>query len=485
VTRSRDGASGLVFAVKLGRETRARAGAVQKVGALGACLLLANCNALFGLDAPVLKEDASADGSTTQVEGGDSSAAHGNGRRDADADGVADAGLDTSADGNVSAGSDAGKADRDGGSGDEAVRDADVDVSIDVLSDVGDDGRTAPVGDGGGDADADRSAPCLPGRVTHLPHDIDMQMRGLTVDADGNLWAVEQTKNSRQTRLVKITPQGEFTNYPLPTANAFAQDLVLGADGNVWFTEQVAMQIGRVDKDGKITEFPLPKTGSWPRWITAGKDGFVWFARGADLDDGIKLDNPDNGDSLGYIDPKDTTVIREFPVAPRSELITNLIVGPDKFLWFGEALRIGKMQPSSGQVTWYKLPVPPYLDANNVIGLTVGRDNRVYFTGGYADNKIGSLDGNGTFYNPAEIPTRWADNIVTGSTLPMNIITASDGTLWFVEYAASQLGHFNPVTRVFVEYPLGAQRYPADVVEDHDGNIWVTEFGGVACFGTH
>ena len=53
--------------------------------------------------------------------------------------------------------------------------------------------------------------------------------------------------------------------------------MTAGRDGNVWFTEYGANQIGRVTLSGAITEFPIPTGDSGPYGIVAGPDGNLWF----------------------------------------------------------------------------------------------------------------------------------------------------------------------------------------------------------------
>src|SRR5262249_30350909 len=55
-------------------------------------------------------------------------------------------------------------------------------------------------------------------------------------------------------------------------------DIVKGPDGNLWFTEMVANQIGRITPGGRVTEFSAGITpGSSPVGIAAGPDGNLWF----------------------------------------------------------------------------------------------------------------------------------------------------------------------------------------------------------------
>src|SRR5262249_49408386 len=61
-------------------------------------------------------------------------------------------------------------------------------------------------------------------------------------------------------------------------ANSGPTEVTAGPDGNLWFTEFNANQIGRITPTGTITEFPLPTANSGPWGITAGPDGNLWFA---------------------------------------------------------------------------------------------------------------------------------------------------------------------------------------------------------------
>jgi streptogramin lyase len=88
----------------------------------------------------------------------------------------------------------------------------------------------------------------------------------ITVGPDGDLWFVERTANN----IGHVSIIGTMTEYPVPTPNAGLIDITAGPDGNLWFTEQ--NKIGRITPQGAITEFP----GSG-RSITAGPDGNLWF----------------------------------------------------------------------------------------------------------------------------------------------------------------------------------------------------------------
>src|SRR5262245_38182118 len=67
-----------------------------------------------------------------------------------------------------------------------------------------------------------------------------------------------------------------LTEFPL-SANSRPTSITTGPDGNLWFTEGIGNQIGRITSAGAVTEFAIPTAGSQPLSITAGPDGNVWF----------------------------------------------------------------------------------------------------------------------------------------------------------------------------------------------------------------
>jgi virginiamycin B lyase len=59
-----------------------------------------------------------------------------------------------------------------------------------------------------------------------------------------------------------------ISEFPVPTPGSQPAGITTGPDGNLWFTETVANQIGRITTAGVIKEFPTPAAGSQPKGIT-------------------------------------------------------------------------------------------------------------------------------------------------------------------------------------------------------------------------
>jgi virginiamycin B lyase len=70
-------------------------------------------------------------------------------------------------------------------------------------------------------------------------------LTGVTVDAQGNVWATESVAN----RIVKLGTNGRLTHYDVPTPNSRPGVITVGPDGALWFCEGYGKNIGRRPRD--------------------------------------------------------------------------------------------------------------------------------------------------------------------------------------------------------------------------------------------
>ena len=61
----------------------------------------------------------------------------------------------------------------------------------------------------------------------------------------------------------KVTTDGVFTEYQIPTFGSVPFGITAGPDGNLWFTES-ADKVGKVTTDGVFTEYPIPAATPGP-----------------------------------------------------------------------------------------------------------------------------------------------------------------------------------------------------------------------------
>jgi len=182
--------------------------------------------------------------------------------------------------------------------------------------------------------------------------------RTITVGPDGQMWFAEMAAN----KIGRVTLDGKFSEFAIPTPDAKAYGIVTGPDRKLWFTESGAGKIGRLDPaTGAITEYPLSNAQSRPRDITVGPDGHLWFSM--------------NGtDQIGRIST--TGEVKEFPLPAGTQPI-GIAPGPDGNIWFTafRSNRIGRITPG-GTVTFLELKT-----ANaQPFGMAAGPGGEVWFT---------------------------------------------------------------------------------------------------------
>jgi streptogramin lyase len=136
----------------------------------------------------------------------------------------------------------------------------------------------------------------LPGQARSSPTSITELSEGLNpgrepqslvLGPDGNLWFTDQNEGfvSRQgpAAIGRIRPDGQITEF----SEGFGfysqpETIISGADGNLWFTEPGSAgsrtSIGSVTPAGRITFFTAGlNVGTRPRDIVAAPDGKMWF----------------------------------------------------------------------------------------------------------------------------------------------------------------------------------------------------------------
>ena len=111
-------------------------------------------------------------------------------------------------------------------------------------------------------------------RIPH-PHGRPRRPNGITAGPDGNLWFTENAAN----QIGKINPATHaITEFPMPTPQAGPCWITAGPDGNLWFTETAASKVGDDQPDDpRHHRVPHPQQHRDPSDITAGPDGNLWF----------------------------------------------------------------------------------------------------------------------------------------------------------------------------------------------------------------
>ena len=277
--------------------------------------------------------------------------------------------------------------------------------------------------------------------------------RGIARGPDGNLWFTEAQAN----QIGRVTTLGVITEFLLPMCgptsswNPYPMDIALGPDSNLWFTENGCGSIGRITTSGAVTEFPLPPNPSTsnpqPDAIIAGPDGNLWFTE-------------DQTGAIGRIDT--SGFIQEFPGVGATQGIAS---GPDGNLWFSARRNIGQLT-TDGLSEQFPVPWSP----NFATGIASGPDGNLWFAD-LAGDKIGRI-------TPAGVMTDFP--VVTAFPAGQSaykIASGSDGALWFTDQYAPD----NAIGRVAIDGSIAEFKIPTphsvpiDITAGPDGALWFTE----------
>jgi streptogramin lyase len=195
------------------------------------------------------------------------------------------------------------------------------------------------------------------------------QPNDLTVGPDGNLWFTDQ---GDPRAIGRVKPDGTINEFvgPLDPLNNFPNELTAGADGDVWFTDDgTPGAIGRVKPDGTIEEFTMGMPmGAQPDSLTLGPDGNVWFA-----------DQLSGHRAMGRVTP--AGAIHEFSkgLAPMS-VQDDITVAADGNLWIEQSMPGGVARiTTAGKITQFKSGLHPGA-GNEKDQLVPGPDGNLWFT---------------------------------------------------------------------------------------------------------
>jgi streptogramin lyase len=282
-----------------------------------------------------------------------------------------------------------------------------------------------------------------------------------------------------------------FSEFTIPTPNSVPTALLFGPDGNIWFTEQTGNKIGRVTLDGVFTEYTIPTTvppdpvqnptgSSRPTDLAVGPDGALWFGELF-------------GNKIGRITVDGA--ITEYPLPTPNSQPGGIIAGPDGNLWITEngTNRIGRMTPA-GVITEFTISTTIPVTADNPSGSSLprfirnGPDGNLWFTE-FGANKVARITPAGviteypvpTTVTPSPaiklvgIPPKPTSNVL-GSSQPRGLVTGPDGDLWFGEFAADKIGRLDPTTGTITEFPVPTDNsIPFGITGGPDGNLWFAE----------
>jgi virginiamycin B lyase len=243
--------------------------------------------------------------------------------------------------------------------------------------------------------------------------------------------------------------------WDVPTKGAHPHDPAVGADGALWFTEQMVSKIGRLDpKSGAFKEYALKVEDSGPHGLVADRQGNIWFT----------------GNFKGYIgklDPR-TGVVTEYKIPdPKGEDPHTPVFDSQGVLWFTfqVANMVGRLDPRTGKIDLKNAPTPnshPYGIAINSNGIPIFCE--------FATNKMASINPQTMEIKEYALPER---------ARPRRMAIDANDRVYFTDFSEGHLGRLDLASGAVKmwESPGGAKSAPYGITITPDGMVWYSESG--------
>ena len=243
--------------------------------------------------------------------------------------------------------------------------------------------------------------------------------------------------------------------WDVPTKGAHPHDPAVGADGALWFTEQMVSKIGRLDpKTGAFKEYALKMEDSGPHGLVADRDGNIWFT----------------GNFKGYIgklDPR-TGAVTEYKIPdPKGEDPHTAVFDSHGLLWFTlqVANMVGRLDPSSGKIDLKHAPTAnshPYGIAINSKGVPIFCE--------FATNKMAAI-------NPQTMEIK--EYVLPEGARPRRMAIDASDRVYFTDFSGGHLGRLDLGSGAVKmwESPSGAKSAPYGIAITPDGMVWYSESG--------
>jgi len=188
----------------------------------------------------------------------------------------------------------------------------------------------------------------------------------------GGAWIGDFAGSSSSSGITAVSGSGQATQLPIAGAS-YLWGLATGSDGNVWYTDYGAGDIGEVSPAGTpIATYQLQDGDKAPLWMTLGPDGNVWFVAGTTT-----------GTSAVYSVTSSGALTRF--TAPY--LFNFIAAGPDGALWLSPDGNpaIVRMTTSGAVTAPFRVP-----SGDNANSITLGPDGNLWFVEPHKNN-VGRL----------------------------------------------------------------------------------------------
>lgn len=252
------------------------------------------------------------------------------------------------------------------------------------------------------------------------------------------------------------TPTPAVTaQYPIPTASSEPMGIALGADGNLWVTENATAKIATLLTNGTINENVTPSRHSGPLGIASGPGPNlnVWFTE-------------NNISQVSQITISGPPYI-EYRLPDSKATPVGMALGADGNMWITDPGTNSVWRIEQRRAKPHVVFTQYHLTGNaQPLTITNGPDGALWFTEP-GTNSIGRIPLSGHPLREYAITTK--------NSGPSGIIAANDNSLWFLEKKAKQIARMSTNGTILAEYPLNGAMTPNQLVQGIDGNFYFTD----------
>ncbi len=271
----------------------------------------------------------------------------------------------------------------------------------------------------------------------------------IVIGDQNEIWFTEKDGN----KIGKYIKDSGFIEYQIPTEDSGPTRIAKDVSGNIWFIQSNTSKVGKLYRQGVFTEFELGTNGV-PNSITAGYDENIWLSYTEN--NIISRISPEGLISDYYFDQDDKRV---FELTP----------GLDNNIWF-LCTSVDNGNSCIGYITSNGSTAKFDLANNNITlnGLTKGPDGKMWFTG-YDTNSyqgvLGTISSNGRIVEFA---------FDEDQIIPYKIISGPDNTLWFDIWAYDSVSMIGKAT---TDANIVIYKVPNNVIVNRitlsaDNKIW-------------
>jgi streptogramin lyase len=256
-----------------------------------------------------------------------------------------------------------------------------------------------------------------------------------------------------------------ITEYDLPRKVIQPHDVIVDAQGEVWFTHFAEQFLGRFDpKTLKVSEYPLPviKQG-FPIGtldLEMEKSGKLWISMM--YQGGVARFDPKTGTFETWAVPKEWQTD-----ATQQAFMTPVSAHVDGKVWVknSDRAQILRLDPATGQwENFGSFKDPATAKTITSYGIPADADNNLYLLD-FASSNVGRLDAKTqalTIYKGAIANSR-----------PRRGRFDGENRLWFAEYGGNAIGMLDPKAGKVQEWTLPTPwAQPYDAVLDRNGEAW-------------